>query len=511
MADIEAFSDCIDLLSADVGGRALWCTDDFFASVHNLVKPEPAAFDPHAYTERGKLMDGWESRRERIPGDDVAILALGLPGRIRGVDIDTSFFLGNHPPFASLEATTAPADADVAFLRDQAPWTPLLQAVPLRRGSHNLFAVGEASRFTHVRLRMHPDGGIARLRIHGEPLPDLPGGEVDLALLTHGGRALACSDMFFSPMRNLLLPGRSAYMGGGWETRRSRPPGMDWIIVALARPGQLSRVTFDTGWFKGNFPARAALDGLYWPDAPAPALVDHPDWTEIVPPARMTADAEHDLPVVDSGPWTHVRLRILPDGGMARLRVWGAVSATSPAARDPLLAWLNALPADQAAAALSRCCGATRWVAAMVGARPFGSRTHLHGVAAQAWWALGEGDWREAFTHHPRIGADVAALRARFAPTADWSQGEQQGVSAADEQTLAALAQGNHDYEARFGHIFIVCATGLDAGQMLTRLNERLDNAPAAELRIAAGEQARITALRLDKLTPPGPLTPAGP
>ncbi|MCK6503516.1 allantoicase [Myxococcota bacterium] len=506
MSEIEAFADLVDLLSADVGGRALWCTDDFFASVHNLVKPAPAAFDPHAYTDRGKLMDGWESRRERIPGDDVAILALGVPGRIRGVDLDTSFFLGNHPPFATLEAACldGSVDSDQAALAPGVEWQPLLRAVPLRRGSHNLFAVAADGRFTHVRLRMHPDGGIARLRVYGEPQPTLPAPgdptELDLALLTNGGRALACSDMFFSPMRNLVLPGRSSYMGGGWETRRSRPPGMDWIIVALAAPGQLSRVTFDTGWFKGNFPARAALDGLYWPDAPAPALVDHPDWTELVAPARMTADALHELPIVHGGPWTHVRLRILPDGGMARLRVWGRVADRTPADGDPVLAWLNAASPADAAAALSRCCGSPRWVQAMLARRPFGSRTHLHGAAAQAWWGLHEEDWRLAFTHHPRIGADVAALRARFAATAAWSQGEQAGVVAADEQTLSDLARGNQEYEARFGHIFIVCATGLTAAQMLSRLQERLHNDPPAELRIAAGEQARITALRLDKL-----------
>ena len=173
----------------------------------------------------------------------------------------------------------------------------------------------------------------------------------------------------------------------------------------------------------------------------------------------------------------------------------------TPADADPWLTALNALDDAAAAEAFGKCCGAGRWVKAMVAGRPYTSRAHLHGHATHAWWHLGDGDWREAFTHHPRIGADVAALRAKFAKTADWSAGEQAKVTEADEATLEALAEGNRAYEARFGHIFIVCASGLTAGQMLQRLRGRIDNDPDYELRVAAGEQAKITALRLDKLS----------
>ncbi len=180
------------------------------------------------------------------------------------------------------------------------------------------------------------------------------------------------------------------------------------------------------------------------------------------------------------------------------MRVWGVRTDETP--KDDLVSRLNAMSAADAEAAFRRCCGSARWAKAMVSLRPFASRDHLLGVAETAWWHLGDGDWNEAFTHHPRIGADVAALREKFAATATWSTHEQAGVSAADEATLQALAEGNRLYEARFGYIFIVCATGLTAGEMLARLRERIDNEPAAELRIAAGEQAKITALRLAKL-----------
>jgi allantoicase len=498
MADIEAFAGYVDLASAAVGGEAVLTSDDFFAGQENLVRPKPAHFDPATYTDRGKEMDGWESRRKRVPGHDWCIVRLGIAGRIRGVDIDTSHFLGNHPPFASIDACDAPPDTSPEALRDSVVWTRILDVAALKRGSHNLQPVADSRRWTFVRLNIYPDGGVARLRVYGEPQPTLPEGELDLAALVNGGRAIACSDMFFSPMNNLLLPGRSAYMGGGWETRRSRPPGMDWIIVQLCAPGVVRRITLDTGHFKGNYPDRAAVDGLYWPGAPPNVLPGHAGWQELLPSQKLRADDEKTFDVPSPRPVTHLRLRILPDGGVARMRAWGERIATAP--DDALIDRINAWSDVEAAEAFARCCGARRWVDGMVAGRPFHSRDHLFGHAQQVWWHLGDGDWREAFTHHPRIGADVAALREKFSKTADWSVGEQSGVASAGEQTIAALAAGNTAYEKRFGHIFIVCATGLTADAMLGRLRERLDNEPAAELRIAAGEQAKITELRLAKL-----------
>lgn len=498
MADTTptAFAGLIDLASADLGGRALACSDDFFAGMENLVQPEPAVFDPDAYTERGKLMDGWESRRKRVPGHDWCIVELGVPGRIRGVDIDTSFFMGNHPPYASVEACSAPGDVSLEHLRTQQEWTQVLAPVPLQRGSHNLQAVTDSARFTHVRLRIFPDGGVARLRIYGDPQPVVTGGVIDLACTLNGGRALACSDMFFSPPQNLLLPAAAKNMGGGWETRRSRPPGADWVIVALGAPGTIERVVFDTNHFKGNFPHTLALDGLYWPDAPLPELVGEPGWTELIPASPCQADHAHEHAVSEQGPWTHVRMRLVPDGGVSRLRVYGRATQHTPV--DAALQALNGR-AD-VLEALTRCCGSSRWAAALAAHAPFASRTQLHGLARSIWWEQDDADWLQAFTHHPRIGADPAALRAKFGATADWSAGEQAGVQGASESVLAELAQANVDYERRFGHIFIVCASGLSAAQMLGHVRARMHNTPQNELRIAAGEQAKITALRLDKL-----------
>jgi allantoicase len=499
-----AFPGCIDLASAALGGEALLATDEFFAGKENLLRPERAAFDPNAYTDRGKLMDGWESRRKRVPGHDWCLVKLGVPGRIRGVDIDTAFFLGNHPPFASVDAVFLPG-ATAEELRDAATWVEIVPQVPLRRGSQNLAATlpaGAEGVWTHLRLNIYPDGGVARLRAYGEPVPaehvvHEVHGLVDLAVATHGGRAVACSDSFFASMDNLLLPGRAPHMGHGWETRRSRPPGQDWIIVQLGQPGRIERLDVDTAHFKGNYPDRCAVDAICWPGAPPEALTRSPDWVNVVPSTKLRADMGHLLSLTSTGPWTHLRLRIFPDGGVSRLRAYGTPDpAFAGVAPDPLVTAVNA--AD--AAVLTRCNGSHRWVEAMLAAGPFVSRAHLFGEAERLWWRLGDGDWKEAFTHHPRIGADLATLRAKYARTADWSAGEQAGIAGAADDTLRALADGNAAYEARFGFLFLVCATGKSAAEMLALLDERMGNAPDAELRIAAGEQVKITRLRLEKL-----------
>lgn len=492
------FAGLIDLASAARGGRAVVASDDFFASKDNLVAPEPPTFDPDAYTERGKLMDGWESRRRRTPGHDWCVIELGLPGVVRGLDIDTAFFLGNHPPYAAVDGCYAPG-ADAEALRDRVEWVSLVAEVPLRRGAHNIVAVADDRTWTHLRLHALPDGGVARLRAYGTPTAvDHVSGEIDLAALAHGGQAVACSDMFFSPASNLLEAGVSTFMGGGWETRRSRPPGSDFAIVALGRPGRIREVVVETHHFKGNYPDRCAIDGLYWPDAPPSMLVQSTAWAPIAA-ARLGPDARHVLDVDDAGPWTHVRLRIVPDGGVSRLRVLGTPTGARP--DDALLDAIDGMSDDAFRHAMLRCCGAQRWADAMVAGRPYRSRTHLLGEAERVWWRLGERDWREAFAHHPQIGTDLAALRERFGAAADWSAGEQSGVAGADDETLGALAAGNKAYLERFGYIFIVCASGKSAAEMLALLRARLDNPPAAEVRIAAGQQAEITALRLEKLT----------
>lgn len=439
-------------------------------------------------------MDGWESRRQRIPGHDWCIVALGIPGRIRGVDIDTSWFTGNQPPHGALFGIRARPDASPEALQDRTDWIRLTPVVPLRPGSHNLFATIDGSVVTHVRLDIYPDGGVARLRCYGEPEATASDELFDLAASIHGGRAIAASDQFYSPPDNLLAPGLPKNMGGGWETRRRRGPGHDWVLVALGQAGNLQALVIDTLHYRGNFPDRARVEGIYWPGAAVPDLLASEDWEVVLPETKLRAHTAHRFDdLASAGPFTHLRIAILPCGGIARFRALG-VAAAGEVEADPLL---DAVNGPDGGALLAKACGSRSWVEAVLAQRPFRSRAQLLGTADSVWWHLGQGHWREAFAHHPRIGADVDKLREKF-KTAELSAAEQgQAIASATDEVLEELAEGNRSYEARYGFIFIVKASGKSAAEMLDLLNQRLDNAAAAEIRIAAGEQAKITRHRL--------------
>ena len=334
------FTGLVDLAARSLGGHAVACSDDFFASMDNLVAPGRGIFVPGEYTDRGKWMDGWESRRRRGgPESDYCIVALGAQGRIRALDIDTNHFLGNHPPYAALDVLSASPKASAEQLMQATSWTELLPQSALKPGSQNLFAVNSEHVVTHVRLRIFPDGGVARLRVYGDVEPTwdvveddlhtlaaLDQGEVDLVSLRNGGLALACSDMFFSPMQNLILPRRATDMGGGWETRRKRMPGHDWIILKLGARGRLTLAVFDTAFFKGNYPDRASIEAI---DAPGARITDllssSTAWRQLVPETKLSADSRALVrdELRQLGPVTHVRVNIFPDGGLSRLRLYG--------------------------------------------------------------------------------------------------------------------------------------------------------------------------------------------
>ena len=326
-----AFTELIDLAAEKVGGRALLASDEFFAGKENLLKPGRGVFIPDKYTGQGKWMDGWESRRKRVPGNDWCILQLGLPGVVRGVDIDTNHFLGNFPDYASVDALAVEGSPSPESLVDAA-WTRILPQLKLQGGTRNLFPVLDERRWTHLRLNIYPDGGVARFRVHGEVRPDLErltrgGALVDLAAAENGGTVAQCNDAFFGPKDNLILPGRAAHMGEGWETRRKRLlPGSDWLVVKLAVPGTLERVEVDTAHYKGNFPESASLEGIFLREPPVDfANAHHLAWTEVLPRTKLQADFRHffESELRAKGPFTHVRLNIFPDGGVSRLRVHG--------------------------------------------------------------------------------------------------------------------------------------------------------------------------------------------
>ncbi|MFQ5744492.1 MAG: allantoicase [Acidobacteriota bacterium] len=347
------FTQLTDLALERLGGRAVLANDEFFAAKENLLKQEEAVYISDKYTDRGKWMDGWETRRRRQPGHDWCIIKLAVPGTIRRVDVDTTHFKGNHPQACSIDGAEGDPATDVltaAALR----WTEILPKAPLRPHSRNLFAVNVERRFSSVRLNIFPDGGVARFRVYGEARPDwqqrmaaaeAAGRQVDLAAAVNGGLIIDCSDIFFSSPRNLLMPDGAVDVSDGWETRRRRGPGHDWCIIKLGCRGLLESIEVDTSHFKGNYPDRCSLDVADIDNTHASASSDtgtsvdatsstdeHRDpltaairWQEVLPETKLQADKLQRFPVNsdDAGACTHVRFNIYPDGGVSRLRLYG--------------------------------------------------------------------------------------------------------------------------------------------------------------------------------------------
>ncbi|MEV5238556.1 allantoicase [Streptomyces cinnamoneus] len=334
------FTDLPDLADRRLGAAVIAANDEFFAERENLLTPGPARFDPGDYGHKGKVMDGWETRRRRgpsaespHPGDadhDWALVRLGVPGIVHGVVVDTAHFRGNHPQAVSVEATALPGTPSPReLLADDVTWTPLVPRTPVGGHAANGFAVQSARRFTHVRLRQYPDGGVARLRVHGEAVPDPAWlaalGIFDLAALENGGHAEDASDRFFSSPAHSIHPGRSHRMDHGWETRRRRDKGNDWVRYRLTGQCVPRAVEIDTGCYKGNAAGWAALSVLDATTGADPA--DHTTgWTEVLPRTRLQPDAVHRFPLPDAPTATHARIDVYPDGGIARLRLHGALT-----------------------------------------------------------------------------------------------------------------------------------------------------------------------------------------
>ena len=328
------FTELIDLASEKLGGAVLYANDDFFAPKENLLKPSAPIFIEGKYTDFGKWMDGWESRRRRSPRLDETfdwcIVRLGLAGVIHGVIVDTSFFRGNFPSHCSVEVCAVDGQPDVEqLLGDTTEWTEILPQSELEGDAQNLFTVNFPQRATHLKLKIYPDGGVARLRVFGEVAPDWEelkrrNSEIDLAAVEHGGTVLQASDMFFGHKHNLIMPGRAADMSDGWETKRRRGAGYDWCIVKLGAAGTIERVEVDTSHFKGNYPDSCSIEVGNTNDD---ANLDAVSWQELLPNARLQAHARHVFAeeLKNCGTATHVRFNIFPDGGVSRLRLYGRI------------------------------------------------------------------------------------------------------------------------------------------------------------------------------------------
>jgi allantoicase len=468
-----------DLISSAVGGRIVDFNDEFFAEAENLLKTTSPVWKEDTYTDRGKWMDGWETRRRREPGHDWCVIALGIPGAITSVTVDTSHFTGNYPESFSLEACGVGSDDRL----EQARWTEIISRSDLAGDSTATFTVDDPHRVTHVRLNIFPDGGVARLRVEGSPIPAQEhvcpeDGPTDLVSSVVGGEAIDASDFHYSPPSNLLRPTEPVGMWDGWETRRRRGPGHDWVSFRLGLPGAVELVEVDTRHFKGNAPGWVSIH-----------LSDDGDnWQEVVTSAEVKPHVVSTVRLEEPVPARFLRLDIHPDGGVARFRVRGRPNQAEAARHR--MRYLNSLFEDEARDFFRTACVSARWVEAMVGALPFADVGALLATVAPAFDSLGESDWLEAFAGHPRIGERGDAVADR----------EQAGAASAPDAVLAALADANRAYQEKFGFTYIIYATGKTAAEMLQIAQDRLGNNRDDEIANAAEQQRAITATRLRRM-----------
>jgi allantoicase len=373
----------VNLAARRLGTSVLAASDEFFGDKESLLRPEPPAHRPGTFGHKGQVVDGWESRRRRGPGQDYALIRLGAAGVIERVVVDTAHFTGNFPAACSVDACAAegyPGPAEL--LGPGTGWVEIVPRSPLAGDSQNVFGVTDPHRFSHVRLTIYPDGGVARLRVEGQVVLDprlLAGLPLDLVALANGGTVIAASDRFYSPPENLISPGRAAVMGDGWETRRRRDAGHDWVLFQLAAAGHIRQAVVDTSCFLGNAPATAVLRGC---DA-APAGLAAAEWSDLLPATPLQPDTEHRFRTGPAGtaPVTHARLEIHPDGGLARLRLLGELTASGRARLG--LRWFDRLPAGQALAVLAAEASLTGPDAAeLVAGRPFAEPGRLDSLLA---------------------------------------------------------------------------------------------------------------------------------
>ncbi|MEJ6394493.1 allantoicase [Gymnodinialimonas sp. 2305UL16-5] len=320
----------INLASAGLGAKAIFATNDFFAPLERMLHDSDPIFIEGKFDENGKWMDGWESQRRRDGGHDHAIVRLAAPGRIIGFDVDTSHFTGNYAPAVMIEACSFKGNVPPEDQR----WVPVLPHKPLGPSAHHYFSCSVYESWTHLRVHIYPDGGVARLRVYG--VPELSAantdGDIDLAAALNGGRILGFSDAHYGDYTRLLAPGRGVNMGDGWETRRRREPGYDWMVIALGARGEIQRAVVDTKFFKGNYPdsvSMQAADLRDFGDGLTDALItDSMFWQRILDRQKLGPDAEHHFTdqLAKLGPVTHVRLNIHPDGGVSRLRLFGTTA-----------------------------------------------------------------------------------------------------------------------------------------------------------------------------------------
>ena len=327
---LPAFAEsAINLASPRLGTKAIFATDEFFAPKERMLDDAPAVFIDDKYDDNGKWMDGWESRRRRNSGHDYCVVELGVKAVIWGVDIDTSHFTGNFPPAAFIEACLSDGVPG-----DDAVWTEIIPATSLSADEHHYVKCTGPETYNYLRLHILPDGGVARLRVYGEPQASWVEGSADtiheLSAVKNGGRIVGFNNAHYGEPWRILTEGRGINMGDGWETRRRREPGNDWIILKLGAPGFVDKIEVDTAYFKGNYPDKCSLQAAFVTSGTDQSVITQSMfWDEMMAPSKLEADTQayfEGNAILMKTPVTHLRLSIHTDGGVSRFRVFGRLT-----------------------------------------------------------------------------------------------------------------------------------------------------------------------------------------
>ncbi len=327
MTKILFKNEMIDLAQSRLGTKIVFKTDEFFAPAKRIINPWPPVFKEGVFDKHGKWMDGWETRRKRGKGHDYLILKLGKPGRIYKVDIDTSYFSGNQPNKVSLDACFSKKNIP----NNNYKWIKILNKKKTKPNSHHFFNIKNKSIFTHVKLNIYPDGGVARIRIYGSMQINKKFGNkiINLTSVLNGATPIACNNEHFGRAENILAPGMGKNMGDGWETRRSRGKNFDWLILKCAKPGKISKIQIDTHHFKGNYPDKCSLQAAYInKKISSKSIVNKSKkWKLLLNKVKLNAHKKHNFKntLMKNNKVNYIRINIFPDGGISRIRAFGKV------------------------------------------------------------------------------------------------------------------------------------------------------------------------------------------
>ena len=314
----------IDLAQPRLGTKVIFKTDDFFASANRIISPSMPIFKAGVFDKNGKWMDGWESRRKRVSGHDYIILKLGKPGKISKVDVDTSHFNGNQPSMISIEGTNSLSNKVKNF-----KWQTLLSKKKTKANSHHYFSIKNKKTFTHIKFNIFPDGGVARLRLFGSIVKNnrIKNKTINLASLLDGASVVACNNEHFGRAENILAPGKAKNMGDGWETRRRRAKGFDWLILNCIDGIEIKNIEISTHHFKGNFPSYCSLQAAYFPTLKNSKQIvkSSSKWKYLLKNSKLSANKTHIFKnlTMKKNKINYIKINIFPDGGISRFRVYG--------------------------------------------------------------------------------------------------------------------------------------------------------------------------------------------